>query len=596
MAVVYVAPGLPPDKVMKDKPDKPATRFRHKVSLIIFGLFLFLVLLEAGLRFSGFFLLFLQEYRNRYSLAKNGEYRILCLGESTTRSGYPVFLEKILNERKSGIKFTVIDKGICGTNTAYILAQLENNLNRYKPHMVIAMMGINDSGEHLPAKPSSDGAGSFLAELKIYQLAGFLRMHILAKASEMSLSLVDQAYIEAGWFYRDHGDLGKAEAIFKKAVELNPKNDKAYIGLAWCYRVAEKYAEAEGVLKKAIELNPKNDKAYVGFMRLYYHSGKDRVKVEGAFKKAIRLNPHNDRAYAVLGWFYTDMGDYFKAEYMLRKAISINPQNEEALVGLGRLYRGQGRLGPAEDVFKKAIALKPRYASAYLGLGRVYRDQGNFIRAEDMFKKAVELDPCDSEPHNGLGWLYIDHGKYAQAEEPFKRAVELNSQNDRVYVGLALVYREQGKYAQAEEAYKRALMLPAASDRVYAGLSLLYDETGRSGIHPEYSKKKDDFYMPVTRHNYLKLKKILDKRKIRLVCMQYPMRSCAALRKVFEGQDTGIIFIDNENIFKEALKTGKSGEYFADMFAGDFGHCTEKGNKLLAEHIADIISAEGFNN
>jgi len=56
-----------------------------------------------------------------------------------------------------------------------------------------------------------------------------------------------------------------------------------------------------------------------------------------------------------------------------------------------------------------------------------------------------------------------------------------------------------------------------------------------------------------------------------------------------------VIFVDNERIFKDAI--GKKGynKYFTDMFGGDFGHCTQKGNKLLAENIANAILKEVFN-
>jgi len=31
------------------------------------------------------------------------------------------------------------------------------------------------------------------------------------------------------------------------------------------------------------------------------------------------------------------------------------------------------------------------------------------------------------------------------------------------------------------------------------------------------------------------------------------------------------------------------------MFGGDFGHCTHKGNRLLAENIANVIFKEVFS-
>jgi len=99
----------------------------------------------------------------------------------------------------------------------------------------------------------------------------------------------------------------------------------------------------------------------------------------------------------------------------------------------------------------------------------------------------------------------------------------------------------------------------------------------------------------MTIHNYQKLKDILDKRKIKFVCMQYPLRSIVPLKNIFSPEERKtIVFVDNEGAFKEALrKTGYS-VYFQDVFAGDFGHCTAKGNRLIAENIFQTILSEIF--
>jgi ABC-type antimicrobial peptide transport system permease subunit len=73
------------------------------------------------------------------------------------------------------------------------------------------------------------------------------------------------------------------------------------------------------------------------------------------------------------------------------------------------------------------------------------------------------------------------------------------------------------------------------------------------------------------------------------------MRSPEPLKKIFQGNEEGIIFVDNEKIFREALRKTGYKEYFTDLFAGDFGHCTNKGKRLLAENIADVILRECFN-
>jgi hypothetical protein len=80
-----------------------------------------------------------------------------------------------------------------------------------------------------------------------------------------------------------------------------------------------------------------------------------------------------------------------------------------------------------------------------------------------------------------------------------------------------------------------------------------------------------------------------------VVCVQYPMRSIEPLKRIFEDNKEGVIFVDNEKIFRDAVKEEGSDVYFRDMFGGDFGHCTAKGNRLLAENIANAILENVFH-
>ena len=57
---------------------------------------------------------------------------------------YPRQLENILNEMDIGMRFSVINGGRHATHSIAILERLEDNLNKYKPDMVITMIGAND--------------------------------------------------------------------------------------------------------------------------------------------------------------------------------------------------------------------------------------------------------------------------------------------------------------------------------------------------------------------------------------------------------------------------------------------------------------------
>jgi len=91
-----------------------------------------------------------------------------------------------------------------------------------------------------------------------------------------------------------------------------------------------------------------------------------------------------------------------------------------------------------------------------------------------------------------------------------------------------------------------------------------------------------------------KYKKILDliiSKNIKYIAMQYPVRDISSLEKIIEKTKykNKVIFIDNKKSFREALKKEEKYNIFEDLFAWDFGHCKEYGNRLIAENLAKEI-------
>jgi tetratricopeptide (TPR) repeat protein len=265
---------------------------------------------------------------------------------------------------------------------------------------------------------------------------------------------------------------------------------------------------------------------------------------------------------------------------------------------LGLCYREQGMYAQAKDCFNQAIQINPENALAYVDLGLNYAEQGKYVQAEDCLKQAIKINPQDYWAYIELGIVYRRQSKFDKAEEPFKRAMQLNPQQEQAYIGLCWCYREQGKFPEMEDLCKTGISLNPQNTSLYGMLESLYIEIGEPDLAREYSHKARglrNYYTHATAGNYLKLWGILRTRGIKYVCMQYPLRSTDPLKQIFHGNAEGIIFVDNEKIFKDALRQAKFTDYFRDAFGGDFGHCTEKGNRLLAENIAKVIMKEVLN-
>ena len=80
------------------------------------------------------------------------------------------------------------------------------------------------------------------------------------------------------------------------------------------------------------------------------------------------------------------------------------------------------------------------------------------------------------------------------------------------------------------------------------------------------------------------------KRKARK--MQYPTMDLTDIENMFP-RDKDIIFVGNKENFEQALQHGIYGEYFTDRCYGEyghqFGHGSAKGNRLIAENVANAI-------
>ena len=454
----------------------------QKIAAFILGIFLVFVLMEAGLRFGGFIVSSLQEYRNRAVAGEKGAYLIMCLGESTTSDGpgpYPEQLENILNQHNIGVKFAVVNKGVPTVNTKYILGHLSENLKKYRPKMVVVMMGIND-GYIKYYEGMQDANDLLFNKLRTYRFARLIQKNIFEKAR-----------------------IRKLNALAVNNFE--PEKDFA------------------------VELGSNWEDIVQGW---FSKEKRKNLELENSCKNRIKSDPGNTKLYVELGWLYMRERKYFQAKKIFLHAANLN----------------------AGD------------SSVYFGIGVLYQTSGQYFQAKEAFEKAVSLDPGHDAARVALGWIYMHTNDYAKAEEIFQEGIAFHPKRDKMYRALIELYRQIGDNRSADEC------------------SMLRSEFGL----------EDDSCTNITRLNYLKLKEVIDRWHIRLICVQYPVRSVSPLKKIFEAQP-GVLFVDNEDTFKNAIKLSHYDEYFIDMFAGDFGHCTKKGNKLLAEDVASVILKEVFN-
>lgn len=148
---------------------------------VAFGLLLAFLLIEGTMRLIAWQQtqpadLLYSSHPSNMNYDKN-EFRIICLGESTTAPvkfnsrnvAWPAALEEKLNKLRLGRTFRTFTIAYHGTSTPFLLQELGERLDSLKPHLVISMMGINDisSLEYLQREDS-------ISKLRTIKLANWL--------------------------------------------------------------------------------------------------------------------------------------------------------------------------------------------------------------------------------------------------------------------------------------------------------------------------------------------------------------------------------------------------------------------------------------
>jgi len=520
--------------------------FKQKILLVILGIFLAFVVIEILLRIGGFIAFLYQESNNVFSRWYKRDYTILCFGESTTAYGYPKKLEEILNKNKAGIQFTVINKGRPGTDSFRILSGLEKELKFYKPDFVMTMMGINDSGEtKIFVKDKEVYSENRRYPLRIIKLVESLKQHIAHRQKELS----------------DKKETIKFFQRIKEKIENNHKEEACRLLLGYYSKVGE-YRKVKKPPFKEINLDPESPfgrfilgKYYFRILR-YKEAKEEFIKCLGFMDEF----PGQMRENIIVGLAacFIILEEYEEAE-RITKAFLPKKIFLSSLL-LAKIYLCQERIQEAEEVLKIVIKMEPRFAGPYVKLGYCYRKQGKFDELEVLLKDILDRFPPTHRKYNVL-------------------AVE-----------LAYCLTQQGKLQEAERVLKDILPRDPRSKNIATELIKSHEKLGNFQ-KKEYLfeiAREEDFINSATVYNYRKLRDEVFKRGKKLVCVQYPMREVLPLKRIL-GFDKEIIFVDNRKIFLDAVADAKYDNYFLDHFGGDFGHCTPKGNELLAENIAKSV-------
>lgn len=157
------------------------------------------------------------------------------------------------------------------------------------------------------------------------------------------------------------GQVDEAIAGYEAVGAKVPNLPELHLDLGLAYARKKDMPKAEAEFRKAVELKPDLTDAHRGLSLVLYETGKR----EEALSEAIRAAegaPNDGHLQYSLGVMYADAGKPEQAREALLKAESLDPQNAEIQFQLGTVAVAGNQKGEAISRLEKYLATAPRDA------------------------------------------------------------------------------------------------------------------------------------------------------------------------------------------------------------------------------------------
>jgi tetratricopeptide (TPR) repeat protein len=249
--------------------------------------------------------------------------------------------------------------------------------------------------------------------------------------------------------------LASAQAAADKALALDDQLGEAYNSLAAIKKERGDLEGAEAMYRRALELNSNYAMAYRWYGFLLLDSLGRYEEALALNRKAAELDPLSAGIIVEVGVALESLGRFDEALARYQRALEVDAGYANAYINIGAHYwQVSGRLDEAVVWYAKGISLDPGTPGYSARLGMLFLHLGDFDRAESWIERSLELGPESFWPNFAMHALHLYRGDEAAALDYARRAIALNPR----FVPFLLRDHElsAGRYAEARALYEKS--------------------------------------------------------------------------------------------------------------------------------------------
>lgn len=280
------------------------------------------------------------------------------------------------------------------------------------------------------------------------------------------------------------GDFEWADAVYQRALELNPNYTTTYLWYGGLLREElGRPEEALALHEKGLELDPRSPLMKVNHALDLIALGRfDEARA--ALEEAIELDPRHPSAYTVIAnlnqvW----LAEPAEAVKWARKAIEIDPDSPVVAALLASIYLDIGDLGAARHWVERALSNGPENGAARFAQMMLHIFERDEAAAEESARWLLQLD---SQKPLAL-WVMrnadLANDRAADARQRYAQAYprlfadepEVDAINLAAAIDVALVLQRTGERERAQRLLQQALRQVEATPAIHMHGPAIYD-------------------------------------------------------------------------------------------------------------------------
>ncbi|MEO8434530.1 MAG: tetratricopeptide repeat protein [Pyrinomonadaceae bacterium] len=305
----------------------------------------------------------------------------------------------------------------------------------------------------------------------------------------------------------------EAEPLFRKSLELEPRNFEALFELANLRRNSGDLKEAIALWKRATSADGATASTWDALGATQFEAGDPSAAVN-SFTKSLAMNPSNEGARQRRAGAYLALGDNQRALEDIRSlSLPAKPamQDTHSIVEVAALYLrasrkdeaiklldtvnesaqsdpeviafrfqidpNNGNAAAAAASLEKLSEQSPREASLLAQLGSIYRTIDP-PRSADYYRRASELEPRNADYATGYAAALVQARRFAEAAAILRRIISLLPDSYVAHANLATALYEQKRFAESLLEYEWLARAKPEIAATYFFMATAHDSLG----------------------------------------------------------------------------------------------------------------------